>query len=170
MKFDFVKVGAFTPKIKVADTEFNADAMISGIEQAYDLGVEVLCFPEMCVCGYTVGDLVYSDLLLGGVEKALLKIEKFMLKKDMLVFVGAPIKKDNLIYDVAVAIDGSGIRAFIPKTDLLSYNDGYETRYFAPAKEENEIVIFESDGIKGEPKVIINDICGIENHKPEIII
>ncbi len=37
-------------------------------------------------------------------------------------------------------------------------------------KEENEIVIFETDGIKGEASVIINDICGIENHKKEIII
>ncbi len=37
-------------------------------------------------------------------------------------------------------------------------------------KEENEIVVFESDGIKGEPKVVINDVCGIENHKPQIIV
>ena len=37
-------------------------------------------------------------------------------------------------------------------------------------KENNEIVIFETDGLKGKPKVVINDVCGIPNHHEEIII
>lgn len=37
-------------------------------------------------------------------------------------------------------------------------------------KAENEIIIFETDGIKGEPLVEINNICGIENHHEEIIV
>lgn len=37
-------------------------------------------------------------------------------------------------------------------------------------KQENEIVIFETDGLRGEPSVIINDICGIPNHHKEIIV
>ncbi|MGN0180052.1 MAG: hypothetical protein ACI4DY_11590, partial [Monoglobaceae bacterium] len=36
--------------------------------------------------------------------------------------------------------------------------------------DENEIVIFETEGLKGSPTVEINDICGIPNHHKEIIV
>ena len=35
-------------------------------------------------------------------------------------------------------------------------------------KEENEIIIFETDGLRGEASVTINDVCGIPNHHKEI--
>ncbi len=35
-------------------------------------------------------------------------------------------------------------------------------------KEENEIIIFETDGVKGELSVEITDVCGIQNHAPDI--
>jgi len=37
-------------------------------------------------------------------------------------------------------------------------------------KEDNEIVVFEAEGIKGEPTVELNNICGIPNHHKEIIV
>jgi len=37
-------------------------------------------------------------------------------------------------------------------------------------KEENEIIIFETDGVKSELSVEINDVCGIPNHHEEIIV
>ena len=37
-------------------------------------------------------------------------------------------------------------------------------------KEENEIIVFETDGLKGSPCVEISDICGIPNHHEEIIV
>ncbi len=37
-------------------------------------------------------------------------------------------------------------------------------------KGENEIVIFETDGLRGEPNVLITDVCGIPNHHEEIIV
>lgn len=37
-------------------------------------------------------------------------------------------------------------------------------------KNENEIVIFETEGLKENPIIEINDICGIPNHHKEIIV
>lgn len=37
-------------------------------------------------------------------------------------------------------------------------------------KEENEIIVFETDGLRGEPYVEITDVCGIPNHHKEIIV
>ncbi len=158
MKFDFVKVGACTPKIKVADTQFNTLSIIENIEKAYSLGVEVLCFPEMAVTGYSVGDLIYSDVLIDGALDGISKIEQAVKGKDMLVFVGVPIKKDNLIYDVAVAIDTNGVKAFIPKTNLLSYDDGYESRYFTPASNINQMIKFNGRDIPFGKNIIFKDV------------
>ncbi len=158
MKFDFVKVGACTPDVKVADVEYNCRSIIENVNKAYSLGVEVLCFPEMAVTGYTVGDLVYSDVLLNSVKNAVKKIEEAVSGKKMLVFFGAPIKKDGCIYDVAVAMDGSGLKAFIPKTFLQSYNDGYEERYFVKASESNGTVLFDGREIPFGKKIIFKDI------------
>lgn len=36
--------------------------------------------------------------------------------------------------------------------------------------ENNEIVVFETDGLKGDPVVSINDVCGYENHHKEIYV
>ena len=46
-----------------------------------------------------------------------------------------------------VAIDGSGVKAIIPKSNLVNYNDGYEKRYFAPAPEENSFFSYSGKDI-----------------------
>ena len=61
MKFGYVKTGAYTPKIRVADVDFNVGEIIRGIDEAAKAGTEILVFPELCVTGYTAGDLYYSD-------------------------------------------------------------------------------------------------------------
>ena len=57
MKYGFVKVAAATPSIRVADTRHNAAAVIARLREAADAGAELVVFPELCLCGYTCGDL-----------------------------------------------------------------------------------------------------------------
>ena len=64
MNFSFVKVGAFSPEIKVADVNFNTKQIIDTVCEAEKQGVQVLVFPELSITGSTVGDLFYSDTLL----------------------------------------------------------------------------------------------------------
>ena len=97
MKFGFVKVGAYTPKVKVADVEENVKNIIAGIKQAEEKKVELLVFPELCVTDYTCGDLFYSDVLLKNAEKGTEQIAEFTKGKRILVFVGLPFRKDGVI-------------------------------------------------------------------------
>ena len=137
MKHGFIRVGAFTPEIKVADVKYNAERIKEGIEKAYKSGVEVLVFPELTITGYTCADLFYSDVLLNAAKKELIEIAGFTREKEMLVFVGLPISKDGLIYNVAAAINKGEILGLIPKTYLPNYNEFYEKRWFAPAENGN---------------------------------
>ncbi|MBQ7340335.1 MAG: NAD(+) synthase [Clostridia bacterium] len=118
MKFGFIKVGAFTPKIRVTDTEFNANSIIEGIELANKNGVEVLVFPELSITGKTVGDLFFNDLVLDGALLGLEKIAKSTTDVETLVFVGLPIKNNGKVFSACAVISKGEILAIIPKSHV----------------------------------------------------
>ncbi len=122
MKNGFVKVATFTPKIKVADTAYNAEKIIEAIELADKKGVQVLTFPKLSITGSTCADLFYSDTLLNGALTALKKIAKATENKKMLVFVGLPVKANGKLYNVACGVSGGLVLGFVPDCDC---NDTY---------------------------------------------
>jgi len=63
-KYGFVRVGAVTPELKVADTEFNSKEIIKQIEIAESNRIQILCFPELSITGYSCADLFYQDILI----------------------------------------------------------------------------------------------------------
>ena len=71
MRDGFIKVAAGTPKIRVADCRYNAEQIFTMMREADKQGVKVLCLPELCLTGYTCGDLFLQDTLLRGAEEAL---------------------------------------------------------------------------------------------------
>lgn len=46
MRDGFVKVAAVTPKIRVADTTYNAGVIVEGIREAAAAGAKVIVLPE----------------------------------------------------------------------------------------------------------------------------
>ena len=64
MKQGFVKVAAVTPKIKVADPVYNAEQIKNRLSEAYEKGAKIIVFPELCLTGYTCGELFLQDILL----------------------------------------------------------------------------------------------------------
>ena len=105
MKHGFVKVAAATPRIRVADTRYNAESILSCLAQAKEEGVELLVFPELCVCGYTCGDLFGQDVLLRGAMEALQAIAAATAGSGMLVFVGVPVQVNGVLYNCAAAVN-----------------------------------------------------------------
>ena len=142
MNLGYVKVGACTPEIKVADVEFNLQSIKKGIDVALNKGVHLVTFPELCVTGYTAGDLFYSDTLLAAAKRALVDIAKYTTGKNIIVFVGAPVKKDGLIYNVCVGISDGVILGVVPKSYLPDYDAFNEKRYFTPATDEFDYIRF----------------------------
>lgn len=64
MKQGFIKVAAATPDIRVADVAFNTEEIIKRMREAAGNGARIIVFPELCVTGYTCGDLFTQDALL----------------------------------------------------------------------------------------------------------
>lgn len=74
MKHGFVKVAAASPKLRVADPHYNAQKIIEAVEEQAEQGTEILVFPELCLSGYTCGDLFLQKTLTDGCLEALQKI------------------------------------------------------------------------------------------------
>lgn len=132
MKDGFIRVAAATPDIKVADCDYNADRIIELIRQAAAEDVSIVVFPELCVTGYTCGDLFLQKVLLDGAKKALLRIAEETADCDLLAFVGLPFEMDGKLYNCAAALCKGEILGFVPKTNIPAYSEFYEARHFTP--------------------------------------
>ena len=155
MKYGFVKVAAATPHIRVADTQFNTQQIVEQIALAGKEGAELVVFPELCVCGYTCGDLFGQDVLLNGCVAALKTIAQSTKDSNILVFVGVPYKTDGVLYNCAAVVNGGKVLALIPKRHLPNYAEFYEKRNFQPYKGENRTVVFDGEEIPFGNKIVL---------------
>ncbi len=144
MEHGFVKVAAVTPKIKVADTKYNVLTICEKLEEAYARGAKVIVFPELCITGYTCGDLFLQSLLLDEAKKALLQIAAATENKDALVLVGLPIEKDGKLYNVAAVLQDGEVLGMVPKANIPTYAEFYEGRHFAEGN--SQVVSYFLDG------------------------
>ncbi len=147
MKHGFIKVAALTPKVRVADPKYNKDRICELIQTAKETGAQVMVFPELCITGYTCGDLFYQELLLSEAKEALIDIASFMEKTDGIIFVGLPLEYNGKLYNVAAVICGGSILGLIPKTHIPNYNEFYERRYFVSGPREPVPVRLDDDHI-----------------------
>ena len=143
MKDGFIRVAAATPKIKVADPEYNAQQIIELINQGYGRGVKLMVFPELCLTAYTCGDLFYQSSLLLKAREELARIISATKDRDILVFVGLPWEREDKLFNVAAVIQGGKLLGIVPKKHLPNYAEFYEARHFCPGNERPVFVAWE---------------------------
>ena len=136
MKDGYIKVAAITPKIVVADPVYNGTVICEKMDEAMEAGAQVMVFPELCITGYTCGDLFWQELLLARAKEQLLKIAEHTKDRNGLVFVGLPITWNGKLYNAAAAVSGGKVLGLVPKTFIPNHNEFYEARYFSPGMEE----------------------------------
>ena len=133
MKDGFIKVAAATPEIRLADCKFNGEQIVRAIEAAQAQGAKVLVFPELCLTGYTCGDLFLQDLLLRAAEEALQSVMKQTADKDILCLVGLPLRRESRLYNCAAVFCRGELLGVVPKRNIPNYSEFYELRHFSPA-------------------------------------
>ncbi len=104
MNFGYVKTMAISPEIKVCDVDFNEKSIISQLEFAKSKDAEVVVFPELVLTGSTANDLLGYEVLIDRVERALINIARYLEGKNMLVFIGAPLIVEGVIFSTAVCM------------------------------------------------------------------
>ena len=134
MKYGFITVAAAVPSVRVADTEYNLRSIECEIAKAEGRGVEIICFPELCITGYSCQDLFREQLLLDKADEALMQLLDFTRKLDIIAIVGLPVVVDGLLLNCAAVIQKGCLLGIVPKDYLPNYNEFYEKRWFASAR------------------------------------
>ena len=67
--YDFIRVAAAVPTIKVANTKYNTEEISRLASEAFDKKVSLVVFPELSLTGSTCGDLFCMSALLEKAEQ-----------------------------------------------------------------------------------------------------
>ncbi len=133
MRDGLIKVAAATPCGAVADCKYNEAAILKEIETAHRAGVKLLVLPELCVTGYTCGDLFLQNALLDAAETALLSIIQKTAGLEIAVVAGCPLRQDGRLYNCAAVFFKGTLLGVVPKSIIPNYGEFYEKRLFVPA-------------------------------------
>ena len=137
----FARVATITLPVHAARPAENAAEIIDAARECDAQSVALALFPELCVSGYAIDDLLLQDVLLDQVESALADIRR--ASEDLLpvLVVGAPLRVGNRLYNCAVAIQRGRVLAVVPKVYLPTYREFYEARWFASGEASDTTVI-----------------------------
>ncbi|MBO8473774.1 MAG: NAD(+) synthase [Bacteroidetes bacterium] len=129
--FGFIRAAAAVPEVRVADVDANVAEICRMIDDACSSQVSLVVFPELCVTGYTCGDLFGQEILVRKAEEGVRKIASHCSGRKITVVVGVPLRWNSRLYNCAAVISGEKVCGIVPKTYLPSYNEFYETRWFS---------------------------------------
>lgn len=131
----FIKIAAATPHITVADCATNAENIIFQIKEASEKGVKLIVFPELCITGYTCGDLFLQPALIKASENILSYIIGSTKNCDTVAVIGLPVSYNSNLYNCGAVIYRGKLIGIVPKKNIPNYGEFYEKRHFTPAPE-----------------------------------
>lgn len=151
MNYDFFKVACVSPDLVVADCFYNAEQIILNVKNANKKGASLIVFPELSITGFSCGDLFFQKTLQNQAIQSLLYIAKNTKSVNALIFVGLPLSVNNCLYDCACALYKGEILAFIPKTNVLSYDVFNQARQFSKFSKKQNVYISIDENLKEVP-------------------
>ena len=140
-EYGFLRVAAITPKLKVANVDYNVNEIIKEIKNLASQEVAIAVFPELSITGYTCADLFLQDALLNKTLKGIETLLEKTKDNNITFIVGAPLIFNNDLLNCALVISKGKILGIIPKSYIPNYSEFYERRWFTPASNirDNEI-------------------------------
>jgi len=154
MNNGFVRVAAAIPELRVADCAFNVARMADLVHKGEEEKVQVICFPELSVTGYTCADLFQQQQLLNDAQKALNELQLLTFSTTSVIITGMPVRVQSHLFNTAVVLQGGRILGVVPKTHLPNNNEFYEKRWFA----SGELADSQTISISGEQVPFGTDI------------
>lgn len=136
--FGFLRVAAVCPPLDLGDVEENVKTICESLVELKKQKIQLVVFPELCITGYTCGDLFGQNILLESAEKAIEKILPYT--KGLAVFVGLPLRGSNgALYNVAAMLNDAKTVLIYPKRFIPNYGEFYEKRWFTPYDGEDNL-------------------------------
>ena len=107
-----IKVAAAVPQVSLARPMANAEACLGLIREAHKEGVNVICFPQLSLTGYTAGDLLCNNLLIEKSAQALKWLARQTASLNPMAVVGLPLEKESKLYNAMAFIKGGKVLGY----------------------------------------------------------
>lgn len=133
--FGFYRFACVSPVLNVADTAYNTEEIIRSAKIAASNGAAFVVFPELCITGYTCGDLFHQELLLQNSTRALVRIADALKESDAVIAVGLPLRIFGRLYNCAAFVQHGRVVAITPKIHLPNQREFYEKRHFSSGRD-----------------------------------
>ncbi len=88
--FGYFRVSAVSPELRVANVHFNVEQILQSLKLLDEKSVQIAVFPELCLTGYTCGDLFFQENLLAEVKKGLKKTCRRIFQIQFNIYCGFP--------------------------------------------------------------------------------
>ncbi|MBQ9918394.1 MAG: NAD(+) synthase [Microbacterium sp.] len=163
----FARVAACTIPVAIADPATNAESVLSSARECDADGVAVAVFPELCLSGYAIDDLVMQDPLLDAVEAAVARIVAASVDLLPVLLVGAPVRHGNRLYNCAVVVHRGRILGVAPKSYLPTYREFYEQRWYARGDDQvGQHIVVAGETVPFGPDLLFDaaDVPGLTVH------
>ena len=135
----YLKVAACSPKCHLADPMYNAKQILDVLngEAVKEKHPSIICFPEMSIPGYSIGDLVFQKYMYDDSLEAIQYLLDNVKYKGVFI-LGSFLTINDAIYNCAFVCQTSKILGIIPKSYLPHTNEFYESRWFASGTNISE--------------------------------
>lgn len=130
-KYGYLRVAAAFPDVALADAAVNANRIADMIRDLSQEGARLIVFPELCLTGYTCGDLFNQPLLLDAALRQLGFLCQVTSECHTTAVVGLPIRYRGRLYNCAAILQSGNILGIVPKCYLPNYDEFYEKRWFS---------------------------------------
>ncbi|OCG76222.1 NAD(+) synthase [Microbacterium sediminis] len=162
----FARVAACTIPLAIADPAANAETVLASARELHAQSVAVAVFPELCLSGYAIDDLLMQDPLLDAVRAAIETIVAASRELFPVLVVGAPLAVGNRVYNTAVVIHRGQVLGVAPKSYLPTYREFYERRWFAPGDDAFGEIELAGEAVPFGPDLLFEatDVPGLVVH------
>lgn len=140
----YIKVAGAAVNQTPLDWKGNVDRLVAAVLEARRQGVQLLCLPELSICGYGCEDTFFSGYVLAHSLQGLRRLAAAC--EDIVVSVGLPMEVENCLYNVSCLIQNQQILGFVAKQELAGDGVYYEPRWFKTWPDDL-IVEYELDGV-----------------------
>ena len=146
----YLRIATVYPKVYPGEVKKNLGIHKQSILELLDKdpGIKLIVFPELSLTGYTCGDLFLTTDLIRNTQEGISELTEFVetLNGPVVIF-GAPTtgEENSRLYNSAIIVGKSNEPLIINKTNLPSYQEFYESRWFTPGVNNS---IFEIDGVR----------------------
>lgn len=154
----FVRIGCSTLDTEVCGVKHNCEQIKEKALEASKNGIKILCFPELSLTGYTSGDMFLTQTLQEKVLSSLSDLKKWSASIDLLFAIGAPLAKENSLYNCAVVFYHGEILGVVAKSFIPNYSEFYEKRYFSPSPKDNSFIDLCGESVPfGSKLIFVNE-------------